>query len=78
MARLNYDEGLLQVDAERIDTDVLCVNNPVDEDKLGFSAAVDEMDLITDIGSGTSVPRYRADTTILLADNGSVTADYSY
>jgi hypothetical protein len=77
MARLIQDEDILQIDAERIDTDTMSMDNPLDEDKLCMSAAADEDHLCTDFGASLTPSQYKADTTLITADNTSITADYT-
>lgn len=54
------------MDAERVDLSALCVTGTIDEDEL-----------CTDLVDLTTPPIYRADTTLLTADNTSITADYA-
>jgi hypothetical protein len=78
MARTVQEEGDLYVDVERVDEDELCLSDPLDEDMLCAEGIVDLADLDTEIGDASSFAGaiYRADTTLLTADNTSLNADY--
>lgn len=79
MAHYVQDDGNLCLDVERVDLDTLCTGGNIDLDDLCVIGVIDEDDLCTDIGEVVNPPvRYRADTTIITADNTSITADYSY
>lgn len=67
MARIVQDEATLQ----------LCISK-VDEGNLCVTGLIDESDLCTDFGNITAVAEYRADTTILTADNAVISADYDH
>jgi hypothetical protein len=66
MAHIIQDDGILMVDAERVDLDNLCVIGVMDTDQL-----------CTDLIDQILAAIYRADTTLLTADNTSITADYA-
>jgi hypothetical protein len=78
MARTVQEEGDLYVDVERVDLGELCFSDPLDEDTLCVGGNMDLDDLDTEIGDASSVagPVYRADTTLITADNTSLSADY--
>lgn len=79
MAHYVQDDGELCVDTERVDLNQLCTGATIDLDSLCVTGVIEEEDLCTDIGEVVNPPvRYRADTTLLTADNSSITADYSY
>lgn len=65
MASLLQDSGSIMI-GDSIDIGSLCIAERVDSKRL-----------CTHIGDVTAQQRYRADTTLLTADNTSLTADYS-
>ena len=65
MAHIIQDDGILMVDAERVDLDELC------------TGTIDTANLCTDLIDQILAAIYRADTTLLTADNTSITADYA-
>lgn len=78
MAQLIQDDGNLCVDAERVDLSQLCTETNIDTDTLCVTGLIDTDNLCTDIGDTLAPQRYRADTTLITADNTSITADYAY
>lgn len=76
MAITIQDEGTLKTLA-KVDEDCLCSLAETDEDHLCVIAIIDEDCLCTSFGTTTAV-FFRADTTILLADRDTMSADYSY
>lgn len=77
MPRLIQDEGVLRRKAERVDQNILCIKPTIDSHKLCIGPVIDLAPLCTDLGTTTQGIRYRADTTLLTADNTSISADYA-
>jgi hypothetical protein len=68
MAHIIQDDGNLCLDAERVDLNTLCVTGTIDTGNLCTEFSDDIIPPV----------RYRADTTIITADNITLTADYSF
>lgn len=78
MAHLIEDVGDLFLKGERVDEDLLALSSHVHEEDLITDGIIDEENLWTDLGFSSGARRFRADTTLLTADETTVTADYHY
>lgn len=75
MASLVQDNGKLRM-VEAIDEGRLCMKSEIDLGKLCQKEAIDQGTLCTRFTNTLTQQGYRADTTVLTADNTSYTADY--
>jgi hypothetical protein len=78
MAHIVQDNGNLCVDPERVELSNLCLRIKIDDGILCVDGLIDEGFLCTDFGDVFGPSLYRADTTLITADNTSITADYEY